>query len=434
MRADDRELLRLAVPALGALIAEPLYLLTDTAIVGRLGTESLAGLSVASAILLTGFSVFLFLAYGTTAAVSRLLGAGEQRDAAAQAVQGLWLAGVVGVILAGAGWVSGPALIRLLGADGTVATEAWTYLRISLVGLPALLVSLAGVGYLRGSRDTRTPLLIAGVTAVGNGVLEWVLIVRFGRGIGASALATVLAQYVAGSVYVVKVVGAAHGLGADLRFVPARVVRLLVVGLHLLVRTAALRGSLLVGVAVATRLGTTEVAAYEVAFQVWTLTALALDALAIAAQSLVGHALGAGDADGARRVGRSALRLSLWAGVAFAAILLAGRMPVAALFSNDGSVVALTGFSLLFVAAMQPLNGLVFALDGILIGAGDERFLARAMAVAFAAYAPCAIAVGVTAAGLGWLWGALALFMAIRWVVLQRRFDGGRWLVTGAVR
>jgi putative MATE family efflux protein len=272
------------------------------------------------------------------------------------------------------------------------------------------------------------------VTAVGNGVLEWVLIVGFGRGIGASALATVLAQYVAGLVYVVKVVGAANGLGAELRFIPARVVRLLVVGLHLLVRTAALRGSLLVGVAVATRLGTTEVAAYEVAFQIWTLLALALDALAIAAQALVGHALGAGDADGARRVGRSALRLSLWAGVLFAVVLLAGRTPVAALFSNDDAVVALTGFSLLFVAAMQPLNGLVFALDGILIGAGDERFLARAMAVAFAAYAPCAVAVWATEAGLGWLWGALLLFMATRWLVLQRRFDGDRWLVTGAVR
>ena len=142
---------------------------------------------------------------------------------------------MVGVILAGAGWVSGPAMISLLGADGAVATEAWTYLRISLFGLPPLLVSLAGVGYLRGSRDTRTPLLIAGVTAVGNGVLEWVLIVGFGRGIGASALATVLAQYVAGLVYVVKVVGAAHGLGAELRFIPARVVRLLISDFFMLI-------------------------------------------------------------------------------------------------------------------------------------------------------------------------------------------------------
>ncbi len=434
MTGEDRELLRLAVPTLGALIAEPIYLLTDTAIVGRLGTQSLAGLAVASAILLTGYSMLLFLAYGTTAAVSRLLGAGEQRAAAEQAIQGLWVAAGVGTLLALAGWWGAQDLIRLMGATGTVAVEALTYLRISLFGLPALVVSLAAVGYLRGRRDTRTVLLIAVVAAGGNGVMEWVLIFRFDRGIGASALATVLAQSAAGLLYVTKVVRSASAVGADLRFAPARMLRLLVVGLHLAVRTAALRGALLVGVAVATRIGTTEVAAYEVAFQIWALSALALDALAIGAQALVGHALGAGDAERARRVARSALRLSRRAGLVFAAVLLAGRLPLAELFSPDADVVALTSFSLLFVAVMQPLNALVFALDGILIGAGDERFLARAMAVAFASYVPCAVAVSVTQAGIGWLWAALGFFMSARWVVLQRRFHQERWLVLGPTR
>jgi len=434
VRADDRALLRLAIPALGALVAEPIYLLTDTAIVGRLGTASLAGLSVASAVLLAGYSVFLFLAYGTTAAVSRLLGAGRHREAAGQAVQGLWLAATVGVVLAIAGWVAGPTLIAVLGGTGAVASEAWTYLRISLFGLPALLVSLAGVGYLRGRQETRLPLAVAVGTAVGNGVLEWVLIFRFDRGIGASALSTVLAQAVAALVYTTGVARAARRLGAGWRLRPRQVLRLLVVGLHLLVRTAALRGSLLVGVAVAARIGVADVAAYEVAFQIWTLAALALDAVAIAAQALVAHALGGHDAAGARRLGDRARVVSLLAGVVLGVALAVGRAPLARLFSDDRAVIELVAFSLLFVAAMQPVNGVVFALDGILIGAGDERFLARAMVVAFACYAPLALTVATTGAGLGWLWAALFTFMAARWAVLEWRFRGDAWLVLGAVR
>jgi len=385
-------------------------------------------------VLLSGFSIFIFLAYGTTAAVGRLLGAGEHKAAAGQAVQGLWLAACVGVVVALAGWAGGDRLIALLGGRGRVATEAATYLDISLLGLPAMLVGLAGIGYLRGRQDTRTPLLVALVTAAGNGVLEWVLIFRFDQGIGASALSTVLAQTAAASVYVVQVARAARATGAGLAFRPAAVVRLLRVGLHLLVRTAALRGSLLVGVAVAARIGTADVAAYEIAFQLWTLTALALDAIALAAQALVAHALGAGDPVAARHHGRSALRLSAEAGLVIGLALVAVRWPLARVFTDDPPVVARAAFSLLFVAAMQPLNGVVFALDGILIGAGDERFLARAMAVAFAVYAPAALAVAATGAGLGWLWTALGTFMVARWVVLHHRFRGEQWLVVGAVR
>ena len=164
---DDRDILRLAFPALGALVAEPLYILADTAVVGRIGTPELGGLALASTVLLVGHSVFIFLAYGTTSTVARLLGAGEHRRAAHQAVQSLWLAGGIGVLLLGTGLLSGPALIGALGGTGKVAANAEVYLRISLFGVPAMLIGLAGVGYLRGLQDTARPFYVALATAAG---------------------------------------------------------------------------------------------------------------------------------------------------------------------------------------------------------------------------------------------------------------------------
>ena len=190
----DREIARLAVPALGALAAEPLYVLADTAMVGHLGTTSLAGLAVASSVLLIGFNLCIFLAYGTTSAVARLLGAGEREEAAHQAVQGLWLALGTGLAIAVAGVVLGLPLLRLLGAEGAVLDEAWIYLRISLIGVPGMLLVFAGTGYLRGLQDTRTPLAVAVVSALANLVIQAALIYGAGYGIGASALSTVIAQ------------------------------------------------------------------------------------------------------------------------------------------------------------------------------------------------------------------------------------------------
>ncbi|MBM3684220.1 MAG: MATE family efflux transporter [Actinobacteria bacterium] len=431
---SDRELWRLTVPAFGSLVAEPLYVLVDTAVVGHLGTEELGGLALASAILLTGYAVFIFLAYGTTAAVARLLGAGEQRRAAEQAIQGLWLAAGLGVVLALAGVLGGRSLIALLGGRDEIAAHAWTYLSISLVGVPALLVGLAGVGYLRGLRDTRTPLVLAVGTAVGNGVLEVVLIFGFGYGIGASALATVVAQTVAASVFAARVVGAARRHGAPLGPQLGAIRRLLVVGVHLLVRTAALRGSLLAGVAVAAGLGGAELAAYEIGFQLWTLGALALDAVAIAAQTVVGGALGAGDAVAARRLAARAILWSTLAGGVLGGALAVGRGVLPGVFTPDPDVAALLAGTLVLVALAQPLNGVVFALDGILIGAGDQRYVAGAMAVAFAAFLPAAYAVGQGRGGLAGLWAALLWFMVVRALGLGLRFRGDRWAVVGAVR
>jgi putative MATE family efflux protein len=433
-RRHDREIVRLALPALVTLLAEPAYLLVDTAVVGHLGTPQLGGLAVASAILLTSYSLCIFLAYGTTAAVARLLGAGDRVGAAAQAVQGLWLGALVGVglavLLAGAG----ESLVAALGATGEVAGHALLYLRISLTGLPFLLVVLAGTGYLRGLQDTRTPLAVALGAAALNIVLELVLVVWLGFGLGASALGTVIAQVAAALVYLVAVGRSARSLGVSLRPVPAAQARLLRVGVPLVVRTAALRGALLALTAVATRIGPTAVAAHLIAFEVWNLLAMGMDSLAIAAQALVGRYLGADDAAGARQVSGRLLVLGGGASVVLGLIVVALAPFVPGLFTPDAAVADLVTFLLVWVAVLQPVGAVAFVLDGVLIGAGDQRFLAVAMAGAAAALAVAVAPVLPLGLGIGWVWAAFGVFMGARALVLLARFRTDAWLVAGAVR
>lgn len=430
----DREIARLAIPAFGALIAEPVYVLTDTAIVGHLGTPQLGGLAVATSILLTLYAVFIFLAYGTTAAVSRLLGAGDRREATHQAVQSLWLAVLVGAALVVLGLAGAGTLVDLMGAEGAVRTNALLYLRISLPGVPALLLVLAGTGYVRGLQDTRTPLVVAVATGALNLALEVVCIYGLGMGLGASAATTVVAQWAAAGVYlhIVRREARSHGLGLAPH--PASLRRLGAVGRDLLIRTAALRASLVVATSVAARLGAVDLAAHQVAFEVWSFLAFGLDAIAIAGQALVGRALGAGDGAMARGAGRRMIELGVAAGVVVGAAVAAARSVLPHVFTDDPAVIGLAAFVLLWVAVLQPVNAVAFVLDGILIGAGDMRFLAGAMAVSAAIFIPAAVAVAVLGAGIGWLWASLALFMASRAGILLARFAGDRWLVLGAVR
>ena len=428
----DRELLRLAVPAVGALVAEPLYLLADTAVVGHLGTSPLAGLAVASGVLLFAYGMCIFLAYGTTASVARLTGAGRPELAAAQAVQGLWLAASLGVALAVLGAWFGQRLLGLLGAEGTVLDQAGTYLRISLLGAPAMLVMLAGVGYLRGRRDTVRPLWVAVGTAALNLILEVVLIYGFGLGIGASAAATVVAQWIGAGCYLVWISSEVRCYEVSLGPDWSALRRLALVSTDLMVRNLSLGGTFLVGTSVAARIGTAPVAAHQVASLVWMTLSLTMDGLAIAAQAMVGTALGAGDGDGARRIGRRTIVWSVGVGITLGLALLLARDSVSGLFSNDPAVVGLVGFLFLHVGLMAPLSGVAFALDGILIGAGDQRFMARAM-TASALLATAAMAAGRLAdLGIGGLWAAIWVFVAGRSVILGARFRGNHWVVLGA--
>lgn len=432
LRPVDREILRLAVPAFGALIAEPLYVLADTAVVGHLGTTQLAGLAVASSALLGAYALFIFLAYGTTAAVSRLLGAGREREAAHEAVQSLWLALVIGVVLVVAGWFASEAVVGALGAEGAVRTNALVYLRISLAGVPAFLLTMAGAGFLRGLQDTRAPLFVALGTALFNLVLELVLIYGFDQGIGASALATVLAQWIGALAYVRWVTRAARRAGASLRPHGASMRRLARIGVDLLVRTAALRAAITLATAVAARVGVDDLAAHQIAFELWSFLALGLDAVAIAGQAMIGRLLGGHDIDGARAAGRRMLEWGVALGALFAVVIALTHGLLPAVFTDDRGVESLAAFLLLWVAVLQPVNAVVFALDGILIGAGDLRFLAVAMVGALAAFVPAAAAVLVLDLGIGWLWAAIGVLMLARLVPLGLRFAGSQWAIGGA--
>lgn len=436
-RALDSEIGRLALPALGALIAEPLYVLADTAVVGKLlGTIELAGLSVAGQTLLTIHAIMIFLAYGTTAAVSRLLGAGAKQEAAYQAVQGLWLATVMGVVLALLGWrFADPVLELLIGSEdenaAAVLEQAQRYFVVSLWGLPAMLLTLSGVGYLRGLQDTRRPLYVAGATAVFNVVLELILIVGLDFEIGASAFATVVAQWLGAGAYLWWIGRDVLSNGVRLTPNGSEILRLLRVGGNLFVRTVALRGSFTVTVAAASRISTEALAAHEIAFQLFTFTALALDSVAIAGQSMMGRFLGANDEQGALLAGRRVLFWGFVVGLVALVVFGIGAPFLPSIFTSDPVVVSLATIALIHLALMQPLNGLVFALDGVLIGAGDVRFLAWAMAAAAALFIPLALAVPALGLGLGWLWGSMWVLMIVRGAVLLHRFRSRRWVVTG---
>jgi len=429
----DPEIARLAVPAFGALVAEPLYLLADTAVVGHLGTAQLAGLAVASTVLTTGYSLFIFLAYGTTAAVARLIGAGDEREAARQAVQSIWLALLISAVLVPAGLVAAGALVHAVGATGPAAGYAVTYLRVSLFGVPAYLVTMAATGYLRGHQDTRTPLVLAVGSAVLNLVLELVLIYGFGYDIGASAFSTVLAQTAAAAVYLGRVGRAARRFDVPVRPDPRSVRRLARVGLALAIRTAALLSAFTLATAIAARLGSVPVAAHQVAMQLWFALALGLDAIAIAGQAMVGRLLGAGDAPGARSASRRMVELGIGMGVLFGVAVAALHGVLPHLFSADPAVVGLAAFLLFWVAGMQPANAVVFVLDGVLMGAGDMRFLAMAMVGAVLLFVAAGALLLVLHLGIGWLWAALSLLIVARMVALLARLRTDRWLVLGPV-
>jgi putative MATE family efflux protein len=430
----DREILRLAVPALGALVAEPLYRLADTAVVGRLGTPELGGLAIALTALGSAYTVFIFLAYGTTSAVARLLGAGDERRAAHQAVQSLWLAVGIGVTLALAGLLLAEPLVTLLGATGEVRTNALVYLRISLIGLPGTLIVLAGTGYLRGLQDTVFPLRVAVLTATLNLVVEIVLVFGLDQGIGASALSTVLAEWVAATIYVRRIIRSVRVHEVTLRPDGRALRSLAVVGRDLFIRTAALRLSLTLATAVAARVGETDLAAHQIAFEIWSFLALVLDAIAIAAQALIGRLLGAGQAAPARAAARRMIEMGVMLGVVVGGAIIALRTVLPDLFTNDAAVASLAAFLLVWVGVLQPVNAVVFVLDGVLIGAGDLRFLAWAMVGAALAFVPAILLVPAFDLGIGWVWAAIALLMLTRMAALSARFTTDKWQVVGAER
>ncbi|MET9112788.1 MULTISPECIES: MATE family efflux transporter [Streptomyces] len=433
-RRHDREIVTLAVPAFGALVAEPLFVMADSAIVGHLGTAQLAGLGVASALLTTAVSVFVFLAYATTAAVARRVGAGDLQAAIRQGMDGIWLALLLGAAVIVVVLPTAPALVGLFGASDTAAPYATTYLRISSLGIPAMLTVLAATGVLRGLQDTRTPLYVAVAGFVANAALNAGLVYGAGLGIAGSAWGTVIAQCGMAAVYLVVVVRGARRHGASLRPDAAGIRASAQAGAPLLVRTLSLRAILMIATAVAARLGDADIAAHQIILSLWSLLAFALDAIAIAGQAIIGRYLGAGDADGARAACRRMVQWGVAVGVVLGALVVVSRPVFLTLFTNDAAVQDAALPALVIVALSQPVSGIVFVLDGVLMGAGDGPYLAWAMLVTLAVFAPVAFLVPVFGGGLTALWAAMTLMMIVRMLTLWLRSRSGRWIVTGATR
>jgi putative MATE family efflux protein len=438
-RVPLREVMRLAGPALPVLAAEPLYLLVDTAVVGRLGAVPLAGLAVAGVVFAQVTGQLTFLSYGTTARAARLHGAGRRSAAVGEGVQATWLALAVGLVVLGIGQLVAGPVTRALGDGGAVAAAAESWLRIALCGAPLVLVTLAGNGWMRGVQDTARPLRYV---LAGNGlsaVLCPLLVHGAGLGLPGSAVANVTGQVAGAGLFLAALRRERAAAPVDapvaLRPVPALLRAQLVTGRDLLARSLAFQACFLSAAAVAARFGAPIVAAHQIVLQLWFFMALVLDAVAIAAQSLVGAALGGGEvrrARGlARQVGAYGLVLGTGFGVLFAA--LAGVLP--RVFTTDAAVLTAVPAAWWFFAGMQPVAGVVFALDGVLLGAGDAAYLRTWTLVAAAAgFLPLTWASLVLGWGLVGIWSGLSALVLIRLVAVLLRMRSGRWAVAGAVR
>lgn len=433
-RRHDREIVALAVPAFGALVAEPLFVMVDSAVVGHLGTPQLAGLGVAAALLMTAVSIFVFLAYATTAAVARRVGAGDLRAAIRQGMDGIWLALLLGLAVVAVTLPAAPWLVDVFGASETAAPHAITYLRISSLGIPAMLIVLAATGVLRGLQDTRTPLYVAVGGFAANAALNVGLVYGAGLGIAGSAWGTVIAQCGMAAAYLFVVIRGARTHGAPLRPDAAGIRASAQAGVPLLVRTLSLRAVLLIATAVAARLSDTDIAAHQIALSLWSLLAFALDAIAIAGQAIIGRYLGAGDTEGARQVCRRMVQWGIAAGFVLGLLVVLARPLFIPLFTGDEAVHDTLLPALLVIAVSQPIAGVVFVLDGVLMGAGDGPYLAWAMLLTLAVFAPVALLVPAFGGGLTALWWAMTLMMAVRLLTLWWRARSGRWIVTGATR
>ncbi|WP_224391786.1 MATE family efflux transporter [Pseudonocardia sp. ICBG1293] len=449
-----RDILRLALPALPVLAAEPLFLLVDTAVVGRLGGLQLASLAVAAVLFAQVTTQLTFLSYGTTARAARFYGAGRRSAAVTEGVQATWLALAVGLGVVAVGQLAAAPLAGLLAGDPVIAQGAVSWLRIALLGAPLVLVTLAGNGWMRGVQDTRRPMwIVIGGNLVSallcpllvHGTGDWA-----GWGLEGSAVANVAGQALAASWFLRALVVERRRAPADdpVRFAPDTAVlrAQATMGRDLIVRSLGFQACFLSATAVAARFGSESVAAHQIVLQLWVFQSLVLDAVAIAAQSLVGAALGGADgerdADGTRddtgparalaaRVTRYGLVLGCGFGVLFAA-LYPVLPPV---FTRDAAVLAAVPAAWWFFTALQPIAGVVFALDGVLLGAGDAAFLrTTTLLAALGGFLPMIWLSLLFGWGLAGIWTGLAAFMVVRLVAVGLRARSGRWAVPGEVR
>ncbi|BDX33031.1 MATE family efflux transporter [Mycobacterium antarcticum] len=431
-RATGRRIAGLAFPALGVLAAEPIYLLFDLAVVGRLGAVALAGLAIGGLILSLVSSQLTFLSYGTTARSSRFFGAGDRASAVGEGVQATWLAIALGTVVVAIVQVLAVPILAVIADGGEIADTALPWLRIAIFGAPAILISLAGNGWMRGVQDTARPLryVVAGfaLSAVlcPTLVYGWVGMPRMG--LAGSAVANLVGQWLAALLFCRALLVERVTLRVDVAVLRAQ----LVMGRDLVVRTLAFQACFVSAAAVAARFGAAAVAAHQVVLQLWSFLALVLDSLAIAAQSLVGAALGAGLLAHAKSIAWRVTIFSTAAAALLAAVFAAGASAFPRLFTSDGSVLDAIGVPWWFLVAQLPIAGVVFALDGVLLGAGDAKFMRNAtLASALVGFLPLIWLSLIYGWGLVGIWSGLTTFMLLRLVFVGWRTASGRWLVAG---
>jgi putative MATE family efflux protein len=430
--AGGRQIAGLALPALGVLAAEPLYLLFDTAVVGRLGALSLAGLAIGALILGLVGSDLTFLSYGTTARSARYYGAGDRRAAVAEGVQATWLALALGALIVVVVQAAAVPVVSIIASRREIADAALPWLRIAILGAPAILVSMAGNGWLRGVQDTVRPLRYV-VVGFGLSALLCPLLVYGWLGLprlelAGSAVANLVGQWLAALLFGRALLAEQVPLRLDRSVLRAQ----LVMGRDLVVRTLAFQACFVSAAAVAARFGAAALGAHQVVLQLWEFLALVLDSLAIAAQALVGAALGACRIAHAKSVARRVTLFSAIAAAALAAVLAVGASMLPKLFTGDSSVLAVIGVPWWFLVAQLPIAGVVFALDGVLLGAGDAAFMRTATVVsALAGFLPLIWLSLVFGWGLAGIWSGLSTFMVLRLAFVGARALSGRWTVTG---
>ena len=427
-------LLRLAGSAFIVLAAEPSFVLVDTAVVGHLGAVPLAGLSIGGTLLSLVAMIGAFLDYGTTGRAARWYGAGDRMAAVDEGVAATVLAVVLGLVGVVVGELLAAPLLHLLsGANQAVYHAGLEWFRVAVLGLPGILVVLAGNGWMRGVQDTRRPVRIVVGANAASAAASPVLVYVVGMGLTGSAVANLLAQTAGGLLFI----RAVHREARPWRPAWSTVRQQLVVGRDLLLREVGFQAAFLCAAGVATRMGTAQIAAHQIGYQLWTLIALLLDSFAIAAQSLVGAAIGGGDAPAARRTAARVARYGLYAGVVTGMVLAAGWAVIPAAFTSSAAVRHQAHLLWPFLAGMQPAAGVLFALDGVLLGAGDVGFM-RTLTLASA----LGVFVPLTLAALHWHWGITGVWAGLTGFILARligmsiRSAGRRWMVvgTGAAR
>jgi putative MATE family efflux protein len=429
---STRRIVALAGSAFVVLAAEPLFVLVDTAVVGHLGRVPLAALGAAGTVMTLLAIVGTSLEYGTTGRAARFYGAGRRAAAVNEGVQASWLAFLLGLVAVVAGELLAGPIVRLVaGHNAPVAHDAEQWLRVAVLGLPGVLLVLAGNGWLRGVQDTATPVRIVVVANVLSAIASPILVFPAHLGLVGSAVANVIAQWL-GAVLCIRALLAERVPSApQLRVIRAQ----MAVSRDLVVRAVAFQASFMIAAGVAGRLGSAQLAAHQIGLQLWEFVALLLDSFAIAAQSLIGAALGSGDVAAARHTAWRVSVYSVWAGVLFGALLAAGWVVVPELFTSDSAVQHQAHVLWPWLLGMQPVAGIVFALDGVLLGAGDNVYMRNITVVAAVlGFIPLCLLTLPLGLGLSGVWAGLTGFIVVRLVGMSWRARSGRWLVVGEQR